>query len=115
MSQPEVIVHKATPEQSARLAKLAALVESERPDLAARLEREDIAAAQPTFSGELRRAIRASFLQPGDLARDAGVDWQDFALFLQGRAELSTRAIDLLASRLGLSLVKLTAETSSGN
>jgi hypothetical protein len=113
MSQLEAIVHKATPEQAARLAKLAALVESEQPDLAARLEREDMAAAQPTFSGELRRAIRASRLQPGDLARDAGVDWRDFALFLQGHAELSTCAIDRLASRLGLSLVKSVAEPTT--
>lgn len=67
----------------------------------------EAAAAEPTFSGELRRAIhsvhqRRIFLDT--LLERANVDWATLRPFMIGEAPLPTDVVDRLASVLGLHL-----------
>jgi hypothetical protein len=63
------------------------------------------AAEEPGFSGDLRRAIRASRRRPDQLAAEIGVDPELFDRFCTGEADLPTPALDRLINELGLKLV----------
>ncbi len=94
-------------EESARLRTLALAIESERPEIDARLRRMRAAADEPTFSGQLRRAIHALHQQemflPTLLDR-AHVSWDVLEPFLLGDALLSGDVIDRLVDVLQLEL-----------
>ena len=76
--------------------------ESAMPANLARLERMDAAAAEPTFSGELRRAIRDARVPMHDLAARIHVSWRQLLDFQAGDAALPTDAVDRLIDALSL-------------
>ncbi len=94
-------------EESARLRNLAAAIESERPEIDARLQRMRAAAAQTTFSGQLRRAIHAVHQQEmflPTLLERANVSWDVLEPFLLGDSPLPGEVIDRLVDALQLEL-----------
>ena len=95
---------KASPEESERMRRLQALVAEELPELMTKGQRLRDAAAEPTLSGELRRAVRASDLALTEIVRRSGVPLLDFDSFLTGDAPLPSDAIDRLAATLGCAL-----------
>lgn len=103
---PERIIHKTTPDEAARLDRLAELAEADRDDMIERYRLQEIASAQPTFRGELLRAIDTCNVPMTELAQLAGVDFVTFDDFRCGRFELSLDAFERVARRLGLALVK---------
>jgi len=102
----EIVIHPLTPDEEARLDRLAELAEGDRDDMLERLRLQEIASAQPTFRGELLRAIDTCDIRITELAELAGVDFVTFDDFRCGRFELSLDAFERVARRLGLSLVK---------
>ncbi len=103
---PERIIHPLTPDEEARLDRKAALAEADKDDMIERYRLQEIASAQPTFRGELLRAIDTCDVRITELAELAGVDFVTFDDFRCGRFELSLDAFERVARRLGLSLVK---------
>ncbi len=91
---------------------MAALVESERAALPARPKRLRNAAEERSFSGELRRAIRASLIQPDELAEADGGELEAFLRYQEGLAELSTTAEDRLMNRMGMVAVLHSTRTN---
>jgi hypothetical protein len=71
------------------------------------------AAAQPGFSGELRRAINAALVPSHRLAADIGVTVDVLEDFRAGTVDLPGGAIDRLVARLGLRLTPV--ETTQDN
>lgn len=49
----DTVIHATTPEETARLDRLAALAEQDRDDILERGRLPEAAAAQPTFVGEV--------------------------------------------------------------
>lgn len=96
------------PEDAQRLREVAAMIEGERADINARLERLRAAAEEETFSGELRRAIHAypqaqhQFLPA--LLQQTGISSMELRSFLLGEGALSSFAIDRLVAVLKLHL-----------
>lgn len=101
-TRPTVVL---PPEEQARLNKLAELADSERPLVAERMRRVDRAAAEATFSGELRRAIHHGPFDLAVLEQRTRIEASRLADFLEGSAELSSSEIDALIRELGLQLV----------
>jgi hypothetical protein len=100
------MIHQTTPEEAARIDRLAELAEQDRDDLVERYRLQELAAAEPTFRGELLRAIDGSDVPLEELAELAGVDPLTFDDFRCGRFDLSLEAFERVARRLGLTLVK---------
>jgi hypothetical protein len=76
----------------------------------------EAAAAEPTFSGELRRAIHGVHRQEmflDMLMERAKVDWDTLRPFLIGEASLPSEVIDRLVDVLGLHLQAVTADEES--
>jgi hypothetical protein len=114
------IMREFTPAE--REAWLRSVAEAESPE--ARAESEayfrlaKAAAAEPTFSGELRRAIhgvhqRRMFLET--LLERANVDWATLEPFMIGEAPLPSDVIDRLATVLGLHLQSVAVEEAVGS
>ena len=107
-----------SPADSQRLRDIATQVESERPEIDARLDRLRAAAEEDTFSGELRRAIHAfprthhQFIPA--LCTQTRLTSEELRDFLLGEAVLPSNAIDRLVAVLKLHLKPETAETSVG-
>ncbi len=85
--------------------------EGAMPANLARLERMAAAASEPTFSGELRRAIRDAKVPTHDLAARVGVSWRQLLDFQAGDAALPTDAVDRLIDALSLT-AKLEAHST---
>jgi hypothetical protein len=98
------------PEELAEWRRKVAEEEAARPANLARLQRMDEAAAEQTFSGELRRAIRAAKVPHHDLAERIGVSWRQLLDFQTGDAALPTDAVDRLIRVLSLT-ARLEAKT----
>jgi hypothetical protein len=64
------------------------------------------AAAQPSFSGDIRRAILLSRRSEGELAGAIGVEPRLLSDYRAGDAELHAAALDRLVETLGLRLVQ---------
>ena len=101
----ERVIHSLTPEEEARLNRLAALAEQDRDDIIERFRLHEQAAAEPTFRGELLRAIDGNDVSLDELAELACVDPLTFDDFRCGRFELSLDAFERVARRVGLVLV----------
>ncbi len=101
----ERIVHPSTSEEDARLNALAARIETEGPEMAARLERMERAEREPGVRGELRRAIRDALVAPRRLAEATGVDVDLIRGFQEGRADLPSADLERLAGHFGLTVV----------
>jgi hypothetical protein len=100
-----------TPEQLADWQHKVAEEEAALPANLARLQRMDEAAAEPTLSGELRRAIRHAKVPHHTLAEKIGVSWRQLLDFQAGDAALPTDAVDRLITALSLT-AKLESRTS---
>jgi hypothetical protein len=104
------VIHKTSPEEATRLDRLATLAEAERDEIVRRAPFYEQVAAEPTFKGEVLRAINESMRIPlSELASMAGVDMRTLDEFRCGERELPLAAFERLARRLGFTLVK-TAE-----
>lgn len=102
-----------TPEESARLRSFANAIEIERPEIDQRLARMRAAAAEPTFSGQLRRAIHAIHQQEmflPTLLERAQVRWEELEPFLLGESSLPSDIIDRLVETLQLELQTISSE-----
>ena len=75
----------------------------------------EAAAAQPGFSGELRRAIDAARIPAHRLAADCRIDVDTLEEFRCGDAELPTGAVDRLVAALGLTLTAATADGAAND
>jgi hypothetical protein len=103
------IIREFTPAEAQAWRQAVAEVESpeNRAEMDEYFRLANAAADEPTFSGELRRAIlgvheRRMFLST--LAERAQVDWDTLRAFLIGEAELPSGVIDRLVDVLGLHL-----------
>ncbi|HUQ70217.1 MAG TPA: hypothetical protein VM165_11870 [Planctomycetaceae bacterium] len=104
-----------TPDQLEAWQAAVAAAEAERPKTEDYFRRAEKAAMEPTFSGELRRAIHGihsrQMLLPTLLER-AQIDWATLEPFMTGDGSLPSEAIDRLADALGLHLQAAAAATS---
>ncbi|MBX3448215.1 MAG: hypothetical protein KF777_01575 [Planctomycetaceae bacterium] len=96
-----------TPEEAAAWEEQVAEIEGNWPAIKEHLDEADRAAAEPSVSGQLRRAIRSAHHQRITLPRllaDARTDWETVGPFLAG-GTLPSDVFDRLASALKLELV----------
>jgi hypothetical protein len=103
---PELLIHKTSPEETARLDQVAALAEQDRAGLIAQIEQQQLAAMEPTFGGLVRRAILSMEVPCRELADLAGVDRATFDAFRSGEVDLPLPAFERVARRLGFQLVR---------
>ena len=75
-------------------------------ELLDRAKRREIAAAEPTMSGQLRRAIRGSELPLSEVADRIGVTAVELSEFMSGDRTLPSDILDSLAKLLGCELVQ---------
>lgn len=94
-----------TPEERARWEQARDEAERELPDLLDRAKRRADALAEPTMSGQLRRAIKASELGLRDIAEEIGTSPVELSAFMCGDQPLSSDVLDSLAALLGYELV----------
>lgn len=96
-----------TPELRERWKRQIEAAQADRSESDEYFRMAEPAAAEATFSGELRRAIHAvharQMLLPTLLER-AGVDWKTLRPFMTGEASLPTEVVDRLVAVLGLHL-----------
>lgn len=89
----------------AELLRLARQEQADRELNRVWLRKLEAAAAEPGFSGELRRAIVSSGKSPESLAAACGVDVELFEEFQCGEGSLPSAAMDRLIATLHLRLV----------
>lgn len=94
-----------TDEQRAEYRRLVALEDAGMEENKAYARKLMAAAAEPGFSGDLRRAIGRSRHSPDELAVEIGVAPELLDRFCTGEADLPTAAIDRLVETLGLRLM----------
>ena len=75
-----------------------AAIRLELPELTRRAEQREIAIAEKTLSGELRRALLAAGIRQEAAALEAGVTVRQYADWMTGVAPLPSTALDQLAS-----------------
>ncbi|MCI0684305.1 MAG: hypothetical protein L0Y71_19520 [Gemmataceae bacterium] len=103
-AKPRQTALKLTGQQLRQLRKDRELIAKELPDLIAKHQRLCEAAAEPTHSGALRRAIHSSKILLDDLADRAATDLNTLDAFLTGTGTLSSDVIDRLTNILKLNL-----------
>ena len=79
-------------------------VEAELPDLIDRNRMATAAAAEPTLSGELRRAIHSGPSSLNTIAGSIGISVLELDQFLTGERSLPSHVMDQLAQALGYEL-----------
>lgn len=99
------IVIDETPEQAEEYRRAIAEEEAGREANIAYIRKLEAAAAEPGFSGDLRRAIKAAQRDPRALAHDLQIRSELLESFLIGEAALPTDVVDRVAAVLGLKLV----------
>lgn len=105
-TQPDARVHIAmTPDQAEEYRRLASAEDTGKEENRDRIQRRDQAAAEPGFSGDLRRALKACGRPPHDVADDVGIDAELLEDFRAGEATLPTDVVDRLVAVLGLRLM----------
>lgn len=100
------IFRELTPEEHERLQKAREQIQRELPELIEQGERLEQAAAEPTVSGQLRRAVHSSGLTVPELANRLGLPVVQLVEFLTGEGELPSGTFDRLADLLGCELVQ---------
>ncbi len=97
-----------TDEERTAWRERVAAIEAERPKIEDDLRKMELAAKEPGFSGQLRRAIhgtnRRGVLLP-QLMERANIEWDVLGPFLRRQAPLPSDAIDRLIEAMGVSLV----------
>jgi hypothetical protein len=97
---------QATAEQAAEIRRAAAAADSAKKAVEREFAMIVAAAAEPGFSGWLRRAIRNAQRPIQELALEAGIDAEQLRAFRRGEATLPSNAVDRLVLLLGLTLVE---------
>lgn len=94
---------RSTPEE---LRALREAVLADREEIEEQFRRARAAAAEPTFSGELRRRIHAAHpqVQLHQLEEAAGIAGNELVDFLEGLGELTTAQLDAICGKLGVTL-----------
>lgn len=98
----------STPADDARIDELARLADAERSDIIHRWKLRETAAAQPTFTGQVLKAITPDVARLDELARLAGVSVIEFDEFRCGLRTLPIEAFEQVARRLGFEMVRVT-------
>jgi len=96
----------STPEDTARHEAQLRDVEKDLPELMDWARRSFRAIEEPTFSGELRRAIIACDLEREELISRIGITDELLNDFMGGDASLPSAALDKLVDLLGYRLTK---------
>ena len=96
----------STPESRARHEAAIREVEKDLPELMAAARRAFQALDEPTFSGQLRRALDASDLDAYEVAAKIEVRPEQLNDFMIGEFALPLHAIDRLVELLGYRLTK---------
>jgi hypothetical protein len=107
MSPVHRIVKTFTAAEKAAWEAAVAEAESEVPETLEYFRKATAAAAEETFSGELRRAIHHVHdrqMTLDALLAAAGIPWDALEPFMVGEASLPSDVIDRLAGALGLHL-----------
>ena len=94
-----------TPEERARWEQARDEADRELPDVLERAKRRTQALAEPTISGQLRRAIQASDLSLHQVADRIDISPVELSGFMSGDQSLSSDVLDSLAALLGYELV----------
>ncbi len=98
----DTVIHATTPEETARLDRLAALAEQDRDDILERGRLQEAAAAQPTFVGEVLLAmLEDSPVSVFELSELANVDFVKFDDFRCRRYQLPVAASNVLRGGWG--------------
>ena len=90
--------------QRAAWQKACRQVEAELPELIDRNRMATAAAAEPTLSGELRRAIHSGPSSLSTIAGSIGITVLELDQFLTGERSLPSHVMDQLAHALGYEL-----------
>jgi hypothetical protein len=106
MQSPEIrrVYRQFTPEERERWLKARAEVEAELPEILARHRVLREAAAEPTLSGALRRAIHRTGLLLPQVAKEVGLSESQIHEFLLGERTLRSDVLDRLARAVGFDL-----------
>ncbi len=107
------VIQTPTPEESVRIDRLSDLAEQDRSEIERQLELYDLAAAEPTFKGAIRRALATTNVPFPELLRSSGISLHELDLFRSGEANLSLDAFERLAQRLGFTLVQAPESVSA--
>ncbi|MHB1157853.1 MAG: helix-turn-helix domain-containing protein [Phycisphaerales bacterium] len=102
--KPRRIHRTLTARQQAGVPRNRRRIDRELPELAAADQMRKEARDEPTFSGELRRAIHASSLSLADIAEQTGISPITLDEFLTGERTLRSDVLDRLTKGLGLVL-----------
>ena len=102
------IMIQFTTEQAEDYRRAVEEEEASREANIAAVKRKDAAAAEPGFSGDLRRAIKSSRRDHRELAQTLGIDVQLLEAFRAGDAALPSDVVDRLVAVLELKLVPVT-------
>jgi hypothetical protein len=110
MDKPEIrrIYRQFTPEERERWLRARREVEQELPEILARHKLHMEAAAEPTVSGLVRRAVHKCGLTIPRVAQAAGISIEDLDYFLAGELNLRSDVLDRLARAAGLDFPKPT-------
>jgi DNA-binding MarR family transcriptional regulator len=100
------IYTELTPEQKREYREAVALEMAGKEANIAHCRKINLAAEQPGFLGDIRRAILLSRPSIPDLANAIGVDRRVLSDFQAGEAELPAAALDRLLETLGLRLMQ---------
>lgn len=90
-----------TPEERAHWEQAVRETEAELPRLMAQLSQLRAAAAEPSLSGQLRRAVHSATLPLPRIADRCAIDLRTLGAFLRGEATLPSDVMDRLAEVLG--------------
>jgi hypothetical protein len=95
-----------TPEQRTEWLQHVAEAEANKGELIEKIRRQDQAACEPGFSGDLRRAILASGKAASSIADEIGMNPDILEDFCTGDGILPSDVIGKLVEHLGLRLMK---------
>ena len=98
----DIVAHLA--EKRERNRRLRDETTAEAADLTARADRRVHAAQEPSISGQLRQAVRASGFRYAEIADRSQIEVGLLADFMTGDARLDSDAFDRLAAALGCEL-----------
>jgi Helix-turn-helix domain len=106
MQKPEIrrVYRQFTPEERERWLKARAEIEAEMPEILARHRVLREAAAEPTLSGAIRRAVHRTGLLLPQVAKEVGLSESEIHEFLLGERTLRSDVLDRLARAVGFDL-----------
>jgi hypothetical protein len=104
MEKPQIrrVYRQFTPQERERWLKSRAEIEGELPELVAKGRILKEAAAEPTLSGVVRRAVHRTGLNLPKVAKEAGLTESQVHEFLLGERTLRSDVLDRLARAAGL-------------